>query len=57
VVFFTINKLYGGEGGITSGFLPFALRAALRTFNIAPGNFVEPLRGFSPILSCELKKI
>ena len=27
---------------ITPGVLPFALRAALRAFKIAPGNFVEP---------------
>ena len=29
-------------GRITPGVLPSALRAALRAFKIAPGNFVEP---------------
>ncbi|MEN8133697.1 MAG: hypothetical protein ABFS45_26780 [Pseudomonadota bacterium] len=33
---------YGREAGITRAFHALALRAALRTFKIAPGNFVEP---------------
>ena len=31
------------QGGATTGILPFALRASLRLFKIAPGDFVEPL--------------
>ena len=30
-------------GGATPGILPYALRASLRLFKIAPGDFVEPL--------------
>ena len=30
-------------GGATTGILPFALRASLRLFKIAPSDFVEPL--------------
>jgi len=31
---------------VTSGFLPFALRAALRAFKIAPGDFVAGMKNF-----------
>jgi len=31
-----------GAEGFTPGILPFALWAVLRTFKIAPGNFVNP---------------
>ncbi len=31
--------------GFTPGFLPFALRASLRLFKIAPGDFVAPSAG------------
>jgi len=40
------SMLNGGERGIIPGSLPSALRAVLRTFKIAPGDFVE--QGFSP---------
>jgi hypothetical protein len=40
--------IYGGERGITPGFLPSTLRAITKNvmFKIAPGDFVE--QGFSP---------
>ena len=50
----TLN-IYGWAGRITSGFLPSALRASLRLFKIAPGDFVEPLYGSHP--SCSIFKI
>ena len=35
-------SVYGAPGEITPGILPFALRAGLRPFKFAPGEFVEP---------------
>ncbi len=42
-----LHNLYGWAGRITPGFLPFALRAALRAFKFAPGEFV--LRASCPL--------
>ena len=39
------RSINGWAGRITPGFLPSALRAALRAFKFAPGKFVEPLIG------------
>ena len=40
---FTATFIFGWAGRITPGFLPSTLRAALRAFKFAPGEFVEPL--------------
>jgi hypothetical protein len=42
--------LFGAPGSITSGFLPYTLRASVTLvplFKIVPDNFVEPSHGSS----------